>query len=81
MNKTFIVSKYEYKIQIKRIAGWLVLLFVLVSAIIDSLPTAGNLKRIEFLYDIHYYVHRIFSFDGLILFICHNVSYSRSACR
>lgn len=67
MNKMFAVSKYEYKMQIKRIAGWLVLLFVLVSAMMDSLPTADNLKRIEFLYDIHYYVRRIFSFDGLIL--------------
>ena len=67
MNKMFAVSKYEYKMQIKRIAGWLVLLFVLVSAMMDSLPTADNMKRIEFLYDIHYYVRRIFSFDGLIL--------------
>lgn len=67
MNRMFAVSKYEYKMQIKRIAGWLVLLFVLVSAMMDSLPTTDNLKRIEFLYDIHYYVRRVFSFDGLIL--------------
>ena len=67
MNRMFAVSKYEYKMQIKRIAGWLVLLFVLVSAMMDSLPTTENLKRIEFLYDIHYYVRRVFSFDGLIL--------------
>lgn len=67
MNKMFAVSKYEYKMQIKRIAGWIVLLFVLVSAMMDSLPTTDNLKRVEFLYDIHYYVRRIFSFDGLIL--------------
>lgn len=67
MNRMFAVSKYEYKMQIKRIAGWLVLLFVLASAMMDSLPTTENLKRVEFLYDIHYYVRRIFSFDGLIL--------------
>ena len=67
MNKFLSITKYEYKMQIKRIAGWAVLLFVLGSAMMDSLPTASNMARVEFLYDIHYYVRRVFSFDGLIL--------------
>lgn len=67
MNKLFSIAKYEYKMQMKRIAGWAVLLFVFGSAMMDSLPTASNMARVEFLYDIHYYVRRVFSFDGLIL--------------
>lgn len=67
MSRLLSIAKYEYKMQIKRIAGWIVLLFVLVSSIMDCLPTAANLARVEFLGDIHYYVRRVFSFDGLIL--------------
>lgn len=67
MNKLVSIIKYEYKMQIKRISGWSVLLFVLVSSMMDCLPTASNLARIEFLGDIQYYVRRVFSFDGLIL--------------
>lgn len=67
MTKMFSISKYEYKMQIKRIAGWIILIFVFASAMMDCLPTATNMARIEFLYDIHYYVRRVFSFDGLIL--------------
>lgn len=67
MSRLLSIAKFEYKMQIRRIAGWLVLLFVLVSSMMDCLPTAANIVRIEFLEDVHYYVHRIFSFDGLIL--------------
>lgn len=67
MSKMLATTKYEYKMQIKRIAGWIVLIFVLVSSMMDCLPVASNLARIEFLGDIHYYVRRVFSFDGLIL--------------
>lgn len=67
MSKLLSITKYEYKMQMKRIAGWIVLLFVLVSSMMDCLPTASNIARIEFLGDIHYYVRRVFSFDGLIL--------------
>lgn len=67
MSKLMSIAKYEYKMQIKRIAGWIVLLFVLVSSMMDCLPIASNLARIEFLGDIYYYVRRVFSFDGLIL--------------
>lgn len=67
MSKMLSIVKYEYKMQIKRIAGWIVLLFVLVSSMMDCLPVSSNLARIEFLGDIHYYVRRVFSFDGLLL--------------
>ena len=67
MSKMLSITKYEYKMQLKHIAGWIVLLFVLVSSMMDCLPVAANLSRIEFLGDIHYYVRRVFSFDGLIL--------------
>lgn len=67
MSKLLAVTKYEYKMQIKHMAGWIVLLFVVVSAMMDCMPTASNLARVEFLGDIRYYVRRVFSFDGLIL--------------
>ena len=67
MSKMLSIARYEYKMQIKRIAGWIVLLFVLVSSMMDCLPVVSNLARIEFLGDIHYYVRRVFSFDGLLL--------------
>ncbi len=67
MSKLLAVTKYEYKMQIKHIAGWIVLLFVVTSAMMDCLPTASNLTRVEFLGDVRYYVRRVFSFDGLIL--------------
>lgn len=67
MNSLFSISKYEYKMQIKRISGWLILLAVVASAMADCLPTISNMARLEFLSDVHYYVRRVFSFDGLIL--------------
>lgn len=67
MSKLLSVAKYEYKMQIRRIAGWIVLLFVLAASMMDCLPTATNLARLEFITDIQYYVRRVFSFDGLIL--------------
>lgn len=67
MSKLFSIAKYEYKMQIKRPAGWIVLLFVFLSAMADSLPTSSNMARLEFLNEISYYIRRIFSFDGLLL--------------
>lgn len=67
MSRLLSIAKFEYKMQIQRIAGWIVLLFVLVSSMMDCLPTVANLARVEFLGNIFYYVRRVFSFDGLIL--------------
>ena len=46
MSKMLSIARYEYKMQIKRIAGWIVLLFVLVSSMMDCLPVVSNLERI-----------------------------------
>lgn len=67
MREFLSITKYEYKMQIKRIVVWLVLLFVFIVSMVDCLPIESNLARLEFLRDIKYYVRRIFSFDGLIL--------------
>lgn len=67
MSKMLSIAKYEYKIQVRRISGWIILLFVIAFSMLDCLPITFNLARLEFLGDIHYYVHRVFSFDGLIL--------------
>ena len=46
MNRMFAVLEiYDYKMQIKRIAGWLVLLFVLVSAMMDSCQRRRGLEK------------------------------------
>lgn len=67
MSKLLTVAKFEYKMQIKRTAGWLVLFFVLVLSMAECLPTSANIARLEFIEDIHYYVRRVFSLDGLLL--------------
>lgn len=67
MGKLLTVAKFEYKMQIKRTGGWLVLIFVLVSSMTECLPTSANIARLEFIEDIHYYVRRVFSLDGLLL--------------
>ena len=67
MSKLLTIAKFEYKMQIKRAAGWLVLFFVLVSSMAECLPTSANIARLEFIEDIHYYVRRVFSLDGLLL--------------
>lgn len=67
MSKLLAITRYEYKMQIKRIAAWMVLLFVTVVSMMDCLPIASNRARLEFLGDIRYYVWRVFSFDGLVL--------------
>ncbi|MCM1190564.1 MAG: hypothetical protein NC541_14880 [bacterium] len=67
MSKAAVITKYEYKMQIGRIAAWIVWLFVASVSMADCLPTASNRARLEFLGDIRYFVWRVFSIDGLIL--------------
>lgn len=67
MNKMLAITRYEYKMQIKRIAPWVFLIFVAVVSMMDCLPIASNRARLEFLWNIKYYVWRVFAFDGLIL--------------
>ena len=67
MSKMLAITKYEYKMQIKRITAWAFLIFVAVVSMMDCLPIASNRARLEFLWNIKYYVWRVFAFDGLIL--------------
>lgn len=67
MSKMLAITRYEYKMQIKRIAPWVFLIFVAVVSMMDCLPIASNRARLEFLWNIKYYVWRVFAFDGLIL--------------
>ena len=67
MSKMLAITRYEYKMQIKRIAPWVFLIFVAVASMMDCLPIASNHARLEFLWNIKYYVWRVFAFDGLIL--------------
>lgn len=67
MSKLPAITRYEYKMQVKRIAAWMLLLSVAAVSMMDCLPVASNRARLEFLGDIRYYVWRVFSFDGLVL--------------
>lgn len=67
MSKLLTITKYEYKMQIRRIAAWVFLIFVAVVSMMDCLPIASNRARLEFIGSIKYYVWRVFAFDGLIL--------------
>lgn len=67
MCRIWAVIKYEYKMQIKRGAGWGVLGVVMLIALLDSFPSAKNLARLEFLIQPAYFVSRILSLYGLIL--------------
>lgn len=42
MSKMLSIAKYEYRMQVKRIAGWIVLLFVLASSMMGL--SAGGVQ-------------------------------------
>lgn len=67
MRKMIAVIHYEYKMQIKRLATWGVLLAVTVFTLLDNYPSAGNLARLEFLNEPAYFVCRTMSQNGLVL--------------
>lgn len=67
MPKMITIIHYEYKMQLKRLAAWGVLLAVTVFSLLDNFPSAGNLARLEFLNEPAYFVYRTMSFDGLVL--------------
>lgn len=67
MRKMFSILKYEYKMQMQRIATWGVLIAVTIITLLDSFPSASNLARLEFLSQPSYFVYRAMSLDGLIL--------------
>lgn len=67
MRKVLSIIYYEYKMQIKRIATWGILLAATVIALLDNFPSAGNLARLEFLTQPAYFIYRTMNFDALIM--------------
>ncbi len=67
MRKCFSIIHYEYKMQIRSIASWSVLITAVIIALIDNFPSAGNLARLEFLAQPTYFIYRTMSLDALIM--------------
>jgi ABC-type transport system involved in multi-copper enzyme maturation permease subunit len=67
MNKTALIAKYELKMQIRRIGGWLVFAFSMVLALLDDFPSAANVKRLAELPKQGYVVYRLIGQPGIIL--------------
>lgn len=67
MRKVMTILKYEYQMQMKRIATWGVLLAATIITLLDSFPSASNLARLEFLPQPAYFIYRIMSLDSLML--------------
>lgn len=67
MRRMFSIVRYEYKMQMTRLATWGVLIVATVITLLDNFPSASNLARLEFLSQPDYFIYRIMSFDGLIL--------------
>ncbi len=67
MCKVVSIIHYEYKMQLKRIATWGVLLATTVITLLDNFPSANNLARLEFLVQPAYFIYRTINFDMLIM--------------
>jgi hypothetical protein len=46
MNKSVLIAKYELKMQIRRIGGWLVFAFSMIVALLDDFPSEANVKHL-----------------------------------
>lgn len=67
MDKVLTILRYEYRMQLRRPAGWAILAAAAVMALLDSFPSPENLARLEFLDQPAYFVYRIMSLDALVL--------------
>ena len=67
MNKSALIAKYELKMQIRRIGGWLVFSFSVAVALLDDFPSAANVKRLAELPKQGYVVYRLIGQPGIIL--------------
>lgn len=67
MNKSALIAKYELKMQIRRIGGWLVFAFSMAIALLDDFPSATNVKRLAELPKQGYVVYRLIGQPGIIL--------------
>ena len=65
MHNILTIIRYEYKMQMTRIATWGLLTAAAVFSLLDNFPSAGNLHRLEFLADPVYFIYRVMSQDGL----------------
>ena len=65
MRNILSVIHYEYKTQIMRIATWGVLAAAAAFSLLDSFPSGGNLRRLEFLTAPVYFVYRTMGLGGL----------------
>lgn len=67
MGKLLSIIKYEVSMQTRRTAVWGVLLAATAINLIDGIPSAANLARLEFLTQPDYFICRTMSLCGLIL--------------
>ena len=67
MDTVLTILRYEYRMQLRRPAGWAILAAAAVMALLDSFPSPENLVRLEFLDQPAYFVYRIMSLDALVL--------------
>lgn len=67
MRKMCSVIQYEYKMQMRHIATWVIFIAATIIALLDSFPSALNLERLEFLPQPSYFVYRIMSIYALLL--------------
>ncbi len=67
MRKLFTITHYEFKMQLKRIAAWGILIFATAVALIDNFPSDSNLARLEFLSQPSYFVYRTMCLDALVI--------------
>lgn len=67
MSKSVLIARYEFKMQIRQIAGWLIFAFSLVLALLDDFPSAANVKRLAELPKQGYVVYRLIGQPGIIL--------------
>lgn len=67
MSKSVLIAGYELKMQLGRIAGWLIFAFSLALALLDDFPSAANVKRLAELSKQGYVVYRLIGQPGIIL--------------
>ncbi len=67
MRKIISIVHYEYKMQLKRLAAWGVLIVATAIALLDNFPSETNLARLEFLNRPAYFIYRTMSLDALIM--------------
>lgn len=78
MSKLTSIIRYEYIMQMRRPAAWGILLAATALAQFDCFPSSRNLARLEFLNQPAYFIHRIMTFDVLLLMF--GLSFLLAAC-